>query len=210
MGRIPGLDGLRGTAAMMVLLSHLSNEKLHLIPGGNLGGTGKSGVYLFFVLSAFLLSHQMREAGSSRLFSWRFLGRYLESRVLRIWPLFVVVCLFCFVSSALGFPLLVEMNASELLQTLLLQRGDFHLWTIPVEFKFYFLLPLIMMLMVGVLGNRTWLCVGATIFLMVAFWYFTPRATVGTNPIPFLSFFLAGTCANYLVAALRGPVSSTR
>ena len=47
------LDGLRGLAVLVVLASHFSSAGL--FPRPALHGVGKSGVYLFFVLSAFLL-----------------------------------------------------------------------------------------------------------------------------------------------------------
>jgi Predicted acyltransferases len=50
--QLDALDGLRGVAVLIVVLSHLSNARLFLIPGLDLSGTGKSGVFLFFVLSA--------------------------------------------------------------------------------------------------------------------------------------------------------------
>jgi peptidoglycan/LPS O-acetylase OafA/YrhL len=59
--RIPGLDGLRGIAALIVVLSHTSIRKMYLAPGLDFGGIGKSGVYLFFVLSVMLLTSQMLE-----------------------------------------------------------------------------------------------------------------------------------------------------
>ena len=48
------LDGLRGLAVLVVIASLMS--LLGFLPGVQAGGMGKSGVYLFFVLSAFLLT----------------------------------------------------------------------------------------------------------------------------------------------------------
>src|SRR3546814_17702763 len=50
------LDGLRGLAVLIVIASHLSLLGFGLVPGLPVGGIGKSGVYLFFVLSALLLT----------------------------------------------------------------------------------------------------------------------------------------------------------
>ena len=57
--RIAGLDGLRGVAVLIVILSHMSIRDMYLAPGLDFSGIGKSGVYLFFVLSAMLLASQM-------------------------------------------------------------------------------------------------------------------------------------------------------
>ena len=51
---LDALDGLRGLAVLVVIGSHLSN--VGMLPRPGLSGTGKSGVYLFFVLSAYLLT----------------------------------------------------------------------------------------------------------------------------------------------------------
>ena len=53
------LDGLRGFAVLLVLLSHTSNGKAYMLPGFNFSSMGKVGVYLFFVLSAYLLDRQI-------------------------------------------------------------------------------------------------------------------------------------------------------
>ncbi|WP_397535366.1 acyltransferase family protein [Roseateles sp.] len=58
MPQAAALEGLRGMAALMVIASHASGLGLDLIPGLSLTGIGKQGVYLFFALSAFLLTWQ--------------------------------------------------------------------------------------------------------------------------------------------------------
>jgi peptidoglycan/LPS O-acetylase OafA/YrhL len=203
INHISGLDGLRGTAAMLVLLAHLSNEGLHLAPGVDLGGIGKSGVYLFFVLSAFLLSTQIRVAGFGKITTWSYLHMYFEARILRIWPLFIAVCLFCLVTTWYGVPVLVPMDQAAFIETLMLQRGDHHLWTIPVEFKFYFILPVVMLVLTGLLKNHTWLCAIASIFMAALLFALTQRIADGTDPMPFLGIFLAGVAANYLAVAFK-------
>ena len=46
---------------LIVIASHLSLLGFGLLPGLPVGGIGKSGVYLFFVLSAFLLTRLLLE-----------------------------------------------------------------------------------------------------------------------------------------------------
>ena len=46
------LDGLRGVAVLMVLLSHASNGGHDVLPGLDASGIGRSGVFLFFILSS--------------------------------------------------------------------------------------------------------------------------------------------------------------
>lgn len=127
------LHGLRGMAVLFVLVSHFSNSGLYLLPV-NLGGLGKVGVWLFFSLSAYLLTRQlvlelMRSA--QRLVSIR---DYLIKRFFRIYPLYVLLLL---------VNLAGDIDLAGLLRHLLLQEGRGELWAIPVEFKYYMVMPLI-------------------------------------------------------------------
>src|SRR5690348_11870329 len=92
-GHLDALDGLRGIAVLIVIASHLSNAGMGLLPV-SMGGTGKSGVYLFYVLSAFLLVRLMLLRGARDGYgNRRMWADYALRRVLRIWPLFLVVLL---------------------------------------------------------------------------------------------------------------------
>ncbi len=143
------LDGLRGLAVLIVIASHWSNAGLDLLPV-TMAGTGKSGVYLFFVLSAFLLTRLMllrwEREGASR--SW-LLADYAFRRVLRIWPLYLVILLVSFACTQLGWTAwhYAPMDLASLRGHVLLQRGDSVLWSIPVEFTFYLVLPLLVVAM---------------------------------------------------------------
>ncbi|MBK9055180.1 MAG: acyltransferase [Chloroflexi bacterium] len=57
------LDGLRGLAVLLVILGHTSNREAYFFPGANFAGMGKSGVFLFFILSSFLLTYPFLEKG---------------------------------------------------------------------------------------------------------------------------------------------------
>ena len=56
---IKSLDGLRGIAVLFVLLAHSSHIHINIYHEINLGALGRIGVYLFFVLSAYLLDRQI-------------------------------------------------------------------------------------------------------------------------------------------------------
>ncbi len=58
----PALDGLRGAAILIVLLGHTSNEHIYIHKMINLERASKIGVYLFFLLSAYLLDRQIIKA----------------------------------------------------------------------------------------------------------------------------------------------------
>lgn len=65
MHRYPAADGIRGLACLLVLCTHLPG---FFLPdyGKYVTGTGKYGVWLFFVLSAFLLTSRLKPRGLAR------------------------------------------------------------------------------------------------------------------------------------------------
>lgn len=131
--RYEGADGIRGFACLIVLLVHASAlffSDTYMA----LAGTGKIGVWLFFVLSAFLLTSKFEQTGFS-VFS---IVTYVMGRVLRILPLFVLAACLYYVLGTAGIS-----TSDNLKDAVLLRQGYAHLWTIPVEFKFYVCLPFI-------------------------------------------------------------------
>lgn len=126
-----GADGVRGLACLLVLLAHAPGFFVpSLAP--YFSGTGKFGVWLFFVLSAFLLTNKFERTG----FGFSAISAYGVGRVLRIIPIFSLVVVLCYFVGAAGIN-----NYGDVGAALAFQKGYAHLWTIPVEFKFYFLLP---------------------------------------------------------------------
>lgn len=137
------LDGLRGIAVLFVLLSHASNDNVFIHESLNLQRVGKIGVYLFFVLSAYLLDRQIALAfmyGKSSLSYWK---NYALRRFLRIYPLFVIALLVYGFLTLIGIKTAIDTPLDIPLHMLLI-RGESIFWSIPVEFKYYFISPLIM------------------------------------------------------------------
>ena len=144
------LDGLRGLAVLLVLLSHSSNYGLFLHKYLNFGGIGKVGVYLFFVLSAYLLDRQIALAfisGRSTIGYW---VNYILRRFLRIYPLFTIALGAHTMFTLLGINTVIN-QVEDVPLHLLLMRGESIFWSIPVEFKYYLLSPFIMFFCHGVL-----------------------------------------------------------
>lgn len=136
--RSGALDGLRGLAALMVVASHGSAGGQHLVPGLSLEGIGKHGVFLFFVLSAFLLTQQALRWPMGRRW-WPQLAAYGLRRVARIFPLYLLVLL---AALLLGGPGLgVPIDAAAFWRHLTLQQGLGIYWSIPVEFLYYLWIP---------------------------------------------------------------------
>ena len=137
------LDGLRGVAVLLVLLSHTSNKDIFFHEFLNFQNVGKVGVYLFFVLSAYLLDRQIAIALMANKSSKRYWANYFLRRFLRIYPLFVIALIFHGVLTLLGFKTVIDRVIDFPLH-LVLVRGESIFWSIPVEFKYYFISPLIM------------------------------------------------------------------
>ena len=132
--RLNNLDGLRGVAALIVVVSHAANEGL--LPGVLGHGFGQMGVALFYALSGFLLGHLYFD----RSVSAHELHRYAVNRLARVLPLFYLA-----LGVAAGLYLLTGqafygVNSLELLvQNGALLQGTSVLWSIPVELHYYLL-----------------------------------------------------------------------
>jgi peptidoglycan/LPS O-acetylase OafA/YrhL len=128
----PALHGLRGLSALLVVVSHLGEADLHLGPIPHTG-IGIIGVYLFFAHSAYLLSSRLADDMRARHAPLA-ISTYLVRRVCRIYPLFFAVLLAHF---AIG-----NIDARSVVRHLALTEGWRELWAIPVEFHFYLVVPL--------------------------------------------------------------------
>ncbi len=188
------LDGLRGLAVLFVLFSHLSNNGIHAFPGISFSGSGKYGVFLFFTLSAFLLTLPFLRLSTAELRNTRVWLNYCARRFFRIFPLFIVVLAISYGFSASG--LFMPISGLEFKSHLLLQQGKGVFWTIPVEFKYYFVLPVVALIIV--LFKKE--IVPSTIFIIVSLIIVTrllwPSETSQMNTVilgPYLPIFLLGS-----------------
>lgn len=142
--RIPGLDGLRGLAVLLVVFYHL-----------NLLGIGWVGVQLFFVLSGFLITRQLRASAGLPL------GAYLKTfhgrRALRILPLYYLYLLLLLALASLlpagqqlpvaaQWPYAAAHVSNWLGMSVWHQKTYFldHFWSLAIEEQFYLLWPLLL------------------------------------------------------------------
>ncbi|KFL35750.1 acyltransferase family protein [Arenimonas donghaensis] len=206
---LDALDGLRGLAVLVVLASHLSNRGLHLLPGLDLSGIGKSGVYLFFVLSAFLLTRILMDRPAGDYRQARLWLDYALRRVLRIWPVYLVLLLVSWGLTRAGVQAWhYQIDDASLVNHLLLREGQSVLWSIPVEFSYYLWLPLLALVLAALRAWRPgvvfeWLF--GAVLLAAALWAWPPSQSV-PNDIrlgPYLVLFFCGALAARADLALR-------
>lgn len=199
---IDSLDGLRGLAALIVIFSHTSNAGLFLFPGLNMSGTGKSGVYLFFLLSSFLLTRPILSQ-KDHFFTIRTMTTYFKRRVTRIFPLYIIFLLFALFIAQLEFKITntrvfyapFDLSWNQLVQHIFLQEGKGVAWSIPVEFKYYFMLPVIGWIICKPLQNNIY---KSAIFLTLLFIitnFLRPAEIELLSTMSYVEAFLLGAMA---------------
>lgn len=180
------LDGIRGFAALIVVFGHCSNAGMHIIPGLDVHSSAKTGVWLFFVLSAFLLTKSLTNELRT-MSTVSALIRYAARRVFRIMPLY---CTALFV-----LVLARQLGATDAILHIMLIEGFWHLWTIPVEMKFYLLLPFVVGFLAVVPDRfKPWDLL-ALLALSALVYGLADPALVGANSTAlanYLPFFIAG------------------
>lgn len=149
---LSSLDGIRAIAVLLVFLAHGKRLfEAHFPQDGTFLGfyvngssLGRTGVYLFFVLSSFLLTSHLLKPHLNLAESKIWLN-YILRRFLRVYPLYIFVLLVYLVFPSFKYTI------NNVINHLLLQEGFNHFWTIVVEFKYYLILPFLVCLLVFIL-----------------------------------------------------------
>lgn len=142
---IPELQGLRGVAVLAVVVYHCHPR---------LEGTwlyaaslwGWAGVNLFFVLSGFLITSILLESRDKPRYFRNFYGR----RVLRIWPVYVLVLVVVYLNAPwfIGPTVAEAIKDAPWLAYIFFVQNLFHLalppaigptWSLAIEEQYYFL-----------------------------------------------------------------------
>ena len=187
------LDGLRGLAVLMVVFGHGNNHGLGPFGDHSLLIRGKLGVYLFFVLSAYLLDRQIIKMFQQERAQWDYWLYYISRRILRIFPLFFLSLVVFRLANASGLNVVIH-EWMDVWQHLALQRGDHIFWSIPVEFKYYLISPLLLFVFhrlfrwnaYAIITALTVLMVGSHLFVL---WWIP----AGTSTLWYLNIFMLGT-----------------
>ncbi|HWY10488.1 MAG TPA: acyltransferase [Bacteroidia bacterium] len=130
---MPELTGLRGLAALMVFVSHLSKDGL--IPAFFARYYSIQGVILFFMLSGFLMGQLYLD----KQFTNKNLHGYIKARIARIFPLYFLILLTSFLISNYiytGFYYDFR-NQVKFITGLFFLGAPYELWTVPIEVQFY-------------------------------------------------------------------------
>lgn len=179
---LPALDGLRGFAALLVVLAHLPKTGVTAsVPSLS----GSLGVMLFFILSGFLMGHLYLGKPFDRAAAFR----YLAARMARVLPLYYLVVIGSFaLSLAFGQAFAFHMSTRQFVRLLLLVGHDYVFWSIPPEVQFYFIFLLIW----GVAQTRimvTWL---PAVTLLTAILLLLRPEFPGISVLGQLQIFLTG------------------
>ncbi|MEO0771484.1 MAG: acyltransferase [Cyanobacteria bacterium J06649_4] len=190
------LDGLRGMAAMGVVLEHLSAHGVNILPFLDFQNTslGRAGVYLFFVLSSFLLTGKffkqdtlnVRDGGMWVNYAWR--------RAARICPAYIFLLLVYTIFPSFRY------DSGDFLKHVFFIEGRGHFWTIPVEVFFYLAIPVVVSVIVCLLKKSVlYSCIVLVLLecVVYSFGLAYQLPVDGSTPslFPFLPAFLMGALA---------------
>jgi peptidoglycan/LPS O-acetylase OafA/YrhL len=197
------LDGLRGFAALSVVLSHLPNRAAELARSD----FGACGVLIFFVLSGFLMGHLYLQR---RLTPDR-ARKFVVSRVARIVPLYYAVVILAFLASPwLGEAFTYQMDWTQFARLLSFTGSLSVFWSVGPEFQFYFFF-LCVWLIPSMSGGLRWLSVAA-LAAVIGVSYATSPYSPGVLFFSKLHIFMAGVGVALLRVALvkRGLLNDKR
>lgn len=167
--RIVGIEGLRGIAALLVIITH-TNQRLAPEAGpdwlGSVVNLGGQGLTLFFALSGFLLYRPFVSAMVSGA-KMPALGRYFANRALRIFPAYMAIFLLVALVAGVAYTRPAELGEVSvsgdqpvgyltnpivlisnlfMVQTLIpeaIKTGIPAAWSLTVEMVFYVVMPLL-------------------------------------------------------------------
>jgi peptidoglycan/LPS O-acetylase OafA/YrhL len=180
-----GLNELRAFAALAVVFHHIELYKHRLgmdslykvsFVNGFIENLGKNGVYLFFVLSGFLITYLLLEEKS--ITGEISVSKFYKRRILRIWPLYYIIvvigffllpflynCFSNFFEGQTSFNERIEnlvygknlflflfFFSNVALQIFGGVAGAAQSWSVSVEEQFYFIWPWIVKFFSNILG----------------------------------------------------------
>lgn len=153
-----------------------------------LQGCGKYGVWLFFVLSSFLLTKNYVLTNSSK-------QEYVLGRIFRILPLYFICITVYSVANT------IKPTIFEIALTIFGLFGPLHLWTIPVEFCFYMILLIIWLIPSQSSRN---IIMGLMAFSSIIALNYIPKDSSSINVLWYIPSFYCG----YILALMMPRLSA--
>jgi len=197
-GEMVALTGFRGLAALWVFLYHAWGQSGMAFVGFTFGGwqidltpffrMGGAGVSIFFVLSGFLLALPFAEWQAGRRAkpaTWH----YLQHRILRVFPAYyvqlsILLAYAYHLHGTSGLPDLPDLLRHLVMlfvpQPVGVEARNGVWWTLPIEFSFYLILPMLAPLL---RWNRLWL-LALFSFASMVLWRHGVVALLAGNPVP--------------------------
>lgn len=183
-GYIPGLDGIRAIAVLIVIIAHF--EITHLIPGG-------FGVTVFFFISGFLITRLLLAEAKKK--GKIHLKDFYIRRIVRLYPALIFMVIGSTVLYLLlgqGGPKPLEFTAAlgyftNIYQVVVRAGGELpfmpwtHLWSLAVEEHFYLIFPLFMVGFGAFRGRLVWALLG--VLLLIPLWRFYTFTNFETLPV---------------------------
>lgn len=218
---MPGLTGLRGIAAVMVLLFHTWGEAIPralIIETGLIDirahvlfSLGWSGVQVLFVLSAFLLSLPFIRAQADNA-ARPSLPSYFSHRIARVFPAFylqliILLAVGYILSGGLSIPLAdLPQYMAMLFVPQPLGVGNPALnqvwWTLPIELSFYFFLPVLICLL-----KWRWKYLLAAFFILAMLcWRYAVVNYIQPNVVSLWALQLPGSLDSFGVGVLAALI----
>ncbi|MDO8652468.1 MAG: acyltransferase [Undibacterium sp.] len=228
MSRVECLTGLRGVAALVVLLSHIIQIywlRYEMLPPWIRGVSSISSdfaVKVFFVLSGFLIAHSIEENVNRNkgLFDVK---SYIAARLARIYPpfifsiaisVFVFLFLYVFNMPGVAYPLkfpgdaysardYLTLSKNELLFSLIMLQGLLQLngplWSLYIEVKLYLIYACFYLIILG--SKRFSAMIGFSLISYVA---------IRLNPefLRYATIWLVGSIAYYMFGIVGRRLNS--
>ncbi len=200
------IDGLRAVAVTLVLLYHAFP---HQIPGGFVG------VDLFFVISGYLITGILLRERQQGTFS---ILRFYQRRILRIFPVLILVLFSCFVygwltlmaSEFAQLCTLIAASASFVANEALREQSGYfdfasstkpllHLWSLGIEEQFYLIWPALLALTAAFSASRlksyAWVLLILSFLLNLFFVHRFPETVFYSIPTRFWELMAGGMLA---------------
>jgi peptidoglycan/LPS O-acetylase OafA/YrhL len=150
---IPGLNGIRAIAVLLVIISHRfpKDHFIHVFP------LGSYGVDIFFVLSGFLISrslfYQIKKNDEHTLSRLKIVKNFFFRRILRIFPIYYLLLIFLFLTGGIignEFKSNILWYVFYGVNYLNYYENKWfgalgHFWSLSVEEQFYIFWPLLLL-----------------------------------------------------------------